>query len=141
MTGGSSLVHAIFDQAFNHGDLAIVDELISIDSPTHMPGWGMPANRLGFKQMIVSLRTAFPDLHCTIDDEIEEARKFAALWTMCGTQKGSFLGNSPTRRRVEVQGFLFAYTEDRWITEGWLLIDQMSMLQQIGAVPPPRGKP
>ncbi len=140
MSPTSSLVCDIFEQAFNQGNLAIVDELVTIDSPAHIPGWGTPANRLGVKQMIVNLRAAFPDLHCTVDDEIEGESKLAAIWTMRGTHKGSFFGNLPTGRQVKVHGFIFAHVTDRRITEGWLLIDQMSILQQMGVVPPPRGK-
>lgn len=135
----SSLIRAFFDQAFNEGNLAIVDELVSVDAPSHIPGWGMPANRLGLKQMIVNLRTAFPDLYCTVDDEIEGESKSAARWTMHGAHKGSFFGNLPTGRQVEIQGFIYVHVSDRRITEGWFLIDQMSILQQLGIVPPPRG--
>jgi predicted ester cyclase len=137
MPAAPSLACRVLDQAFNQGNLAILDELVSVDAPAHIPGWGIPPNRLGLKQMIANLRTAFPDLYCTVDDEIEVDSKSAALWTMRGSHQGSFLGSSPTGRRVEVQGFIFARTNDQQISEGWLLIDQMSMLRQIGVVPPP----
>jgi len=135
----SSLVRALFEQAFNQGELALVDKLVSTISPTHIPGWGMPANRLGLKQMIANLRAGFPDLHCTVDDEIEGESKTAAIWTLRGTHQSSFLGNQATGRKVEVQGFIFARTGEGQIVENWILIDQMTMLQQIGVVPPPRG--
>jgi predicted ester cyclase len=141
MPAEPSLVRFIFDHAFNQGNLAIVDDLLSVNSVAHMPGWSMSANRLGLKQMIATLRSAFPDLHCTVQDEIEQAGKLAALWTMRGTHTGSFFGNLPTGRLVEVQGFIFAHTKNERIVEGWLMIDQIGVLQQIGVVPPPRGKP
>lgn len=135
----SSLTHAFFDQAFNKGNLAVVDELVPVDSSIYIPGWGMSANRLGLKQMIINLRTAFPDLACTVDDEIEGASKLAALWTLRGTHIGAFFGNLPTGRQVEIQGFVYAHMMDGRISEGWFLIDQMGILQQLGIVPPPRG--
>jgi predicted ester cyclase len=135
----SSLVRAFFDQAFNGGNLAIVDELVSLDCSTHMPGWGIPANRLGLKQMIAHLRTAFPNLQCLIEDEIEQEDKLAALWTMRGSHTGIFLGNAPTGRSVAMQGFIFMRTAKGQIVENWILIDQMGLLQQLGIVPPPRG--
>ena len=140
MSAVSSPVRIMLDQAFNRGDLAVVDELVAVDSITHIPGWGMSANRLGIKQMIINLRAAFPDLHCTVDQEIEGESKSAVLWTLRGKHKGSFLGNVPTGRRVEVQGFIFARIADGRIVEAWILIDQMGLLQQLGMVPPPRGK-
>ena len=134
-----NLIRTLFDQAFNQGNLAVVDELVSVDSPAHIPGWGTPANRLGLKQMIVNLRAGFPDFQCTVDDEIEGAGKFAAIWTLRGTHQGSFFGNLPTGRRIEVQGFIFARVDKEKMIENWLLLDQMNLLQQIGVVPPPRG--
>jgi predicted ester cyclase len=134
-----SLIRRIFDQAFNQGDLAIVDELLSVDVTTHLAGWGLPASRLGLKQMIANLRSAFPDLLCTVEDEIGEGDKYAAHWTMRGTHQGSLFGNLPTGRPVAVQGFIFARTANGQIVEDWILIDQMGMLQQLGIVPPPRG--
>jgi len=139
MSEASSLVRDLFNWAFNQGNLDIVDQLVSVDSAAHIPGWGMPANKLGLKQMIANLRAAFPDLYCTVDNEIEGESKSAALWTLRATHKGSFLGNQASGRLVEVQGFIFARFEEGQIAEYWILIDQMSMLQQLGVVPPPRG--
>ena len=124
--------------AFNQGNLAVVEELLAPDSFTHLPAWGLPNNRMGLKQMIASLRTAFPDLHCTVDDEIHQGNKSAAHWTMHGTHEGLLFGNPPTGRRIEVQGIIFTYAENGRIVDTWLLLDQMGMLQQLGIVPPPR---
>jgi steroid delta-isomerase-like uncharacterized protein len=97
----------------------------------------MRHNREGLKQLIAMFRTAFPDLHCTVEDEISEGNKVAAHWTMRGTHKGPLLGNRPTNRQIMVQGMIFARTENGRIAEGWTLLDQMSILQQLGIVPPP----
>lgn len=139
MRAGPSLVRQILDQAFNQGNLSVVDELVSADLSTHMPGWGLPGGRLGLKQMIANLRFAFPDLHCTIEDEIEERHTCAVRWAMRGTHNGAYFGNLPTGRLVDVQGAIFARTQAGQITENWILIDHMSLLQQLGVVPPTRG--
>ncbi|MFN2134962.1 MAG: ester cyclase [Candidatus Promineifilaceae bacterium] len=136
MPSTTTLVHKIFDQAFNQGNLAVVDELISLDAMAYAPGWGIPTGRLGLKQLIASLRMAFPDLQCVVNDEIECQNRAAALWTLRGTHHGAFFRTLPTGKPVEVKGLLFANLENQQITKGWLMIDQMSMLQQIGAVPP-----
>ena len=135
-----SLIRRMFDNAFNQGTCAVVDELVAPDGVSHTPAWGMPNNREGLKQLIVMLRTAFPDLHCTIEDEISEGDKVAAHWTMRGTHKGPLLGNRPTSRPIVVQGMIFAHTENGQIAEGWTLLDQMSLLQQLGIVPPPHSR-
>lgn len=132
-----SIIGRIFGEAFNQGNLAVVDELLSSDHFTHTPFGGAPHGSRGLKWLIAVFRTAFPDLHCAVEDEIREGDKFAAHWRMRGTHKGLFLGNPPTGRPVEVQGIIFARTEDGQIIEDWTLVDQMGILQQLGIVPPP----
>ena len=134
-----TLIYRIFDIAFNQGNLAIVEELLAPDSIIHMPTWGLPNNRMGLKQLIASVRLAFPDLHITVKDEIQQGNKSAVHCEMRGTHTGSLFGNPPTGRRIEVQSLIFTRTENGRIVENWLLIDQMGMLQQLGIVPPPRG--
>lgn len=133
-----TLIHLILDKAFNQGKFDAVEELLAPGSISHTPPWGTPNSRNGLKLLIASFRTAFPDLHCSVEDEIREGDRFAAHWTMRGTHKGWFLGNPPTGRPVEVQGIIFARTENCRIVEDWILVDEMGTLQQLGIVPPPR---
>lgn len=134
---GKSLIRNIFDEAFNQGKLSVVDELIAPNGISHVLSWGLPPNRMGLKQWIAMFRTAFPDLHCIIEDEITDGAKVAAHWTMRGTHQGLFLGNSPTNRPIVVQGLMYARIENGQIIENWTMVDQMSVLQQLGLVPPP----
>jgi hypothetical protein len=41
---------------------------------------------------------------------------------------------------VSVQGFSFMRSAGSQIVEGWFLIDQIGLLQQLGLIPPPGGK-
>ena len=138
MQAAKSLVQRIFDQAFNQGDLAIVDELVAIDGVTRTTSWGMSASRMGLKQLIATFRSAFPDLHCTVEGGIYGEDKFAVHWTMRGTHRGPFLGNPSTGRLIVAQGLIFARIENGQIAEDWTLVDQMSILQQLGLIPPSR---
>jgi len=135
---GKSIIRRVLDEAFNQGDLAVVDELVAPNGISHHLSWGTPANRTGLKQLIAMFRTAFPDLHCTIEDEIIQGDKTAAHWTMRGTHKGLFLGNSPTSKSISVKGLIYARIENDQVIENYILIDQMGILQQLGLVPPPR---
>jgi len=134
-----SLIRRIFEEAFNQGDLTIVDELLSSNHLAHNAFVGAPNGPEGLKWLIAMFRTAFPDLHCTVEDEIRVDDQFAAHRTMRGTHKGLFMGNSPTGRPIEVRGIIFARTANGRIVEDWTLVDQMGILQQLGIVPPPRG--
>jgi steroid delta-isomerase-like uncharacterized protein len=132
-----TIIRGILETAFNQGILSPIEDLLAADSTTHITAWGMGKNRVGVKQLIATFRSAFPDLHCTVEDEIWQGEIFAALWTMRGTHRGLFMGAPPTGRRIEVQGMIFARTAHGKILEDWILIDQYGMLQQLGIVPPP----
>ena len=131
-----SPLRRLLENAFSQGAFAVLDELFAPDSVSHTASWGVPPNREGFKRLIALFRTAFPDLRCTVEDEICAGDKLAAHWTMRGTHTGAFLGNPPTNRAFVVTGMSFAHVEQGRIAEGWMVLDQMSILQQLGIVPP-----
>jgi len=130
-----SPIYQIFDEAFNQGNLDVVDKLLTPDHSAHNDFGGVPNGPQGLKCLIAMFRNAFPDLHCILEDEIRQGDKLAAHWTMSGTHKGSFLGNPPTGRPVDAQGIIFARTENGRIVEDWTLVDKMGILQQLGLVP------
>jgi steroid delta-isomerase-like uncharacterized protein len=133
---GKSIVRRVLGEAFNQGNLTIVDELVAPDGISHHSSWGTPANRMGLKQLIAMFRTAFPDLYCKVEDEITQDNKVAAHWKMRGTHTGPFLGDPPTSKPIVVEGLIYVCIENEQIIESWLMIDQMSVLQELGLVPP-----
>lgn len=131
-----SLLRQLLENAFEHGAFAVVDEILAPGSLSHTAAWGVPPTREGLKRLIALFRSAFPDLHCTVEDEIRSGDKLAAHWTLRGTHTGAFLGHSPTNRPFVVKAMSFARIENGQIAENWMLFDQMSILQQLGIVPP-----
>jgi predicted ester cyclase len=131
-----SPIRHVFDEAFNQGNLAVVDELLTSNHFAHNAHGGAPNGPQGLKLLIVMFRTAFPDLHCIVEDEIREGNKFSARWTLRGTQQGPFMGNPPTGKQVSVQGLIYGRIVDGKVVEDWTLIDQMGILVQLGLVPP-----
>lgn len=127
--------YRIFEEVFNQGNLAVVDDVFAPEYVTHIARNGAPNGPQGVKWWIAMLRTAFPDLHCLLEDEIRVGDRIATHWVMHGTQMGMYLGNLPTGRRVEIQGLSFARLENGRIIEDWTLIDQLSILQQLGLIP------
>jgi predicted ester cyclase len=133
---GQTVIQHILDQALNRGDLTVIDQLVA---PAGAPfsEWDTPASRAELKQLVVALRTAFPDLRCTITDEIQAGNRCAAHWTLRGTHRGMLFGNRPTGRSVRVQGMIYARMTEQSLAELQLLVDRFGMLQQLGLVPPP----
>jgi predicted ester cyclase len=136
VTDSPSFFHRIFTEAFNQGNLAVVDEVLAPDHRAHIIIGGVPNGPQGLKLIIAMYRTAFPDLRCTVEDEIVDGDKFAVRWSLHGTHQGMFLGNPPTGKQVHVLGIILGRTENGRIIEDWILTDQLAILQQLGIVPP-----
>lgn len=137
---GRTAIEGILEQAFNQGDLAVIDSLVALDASARN-GQDMAALRRELKELAVGLRTAFPDLHCTVEDEIQVGSRTAAWWTMRGTHQGMLLGNRPTGRTVRVEGMIHARLEEDRFAELRILVDRLGMLQQLELVPPPALRP
>lgn len=130
-----SSLHRIFEDAFNQGKLAVVDDVLAPNHFSHTTTSGNNNDPQSFKGLIAMYRTGFPDLHCTINNELREGDKQAAHWTMSGTHKGFFLGNAPTGKQIQTHGSILVRMEMGKIMEYWMLIDQFDILQQLGIIP------
>ena len=125
-----------FERMFHQGDLDYVDEAIGAASTDHQEPVGTPfCDHL--KQVVVSMRTAFPDVHFEIHEILAEGDTVACRSTMTGTHLGriEFLGPAlePTGRRVEVAHMHFFRYEDGRVADLWHLWDTPGLLRQLGA--------
>jgi len=84
-----------------------------------------------------ALRSAFPDLRTTIEDQIAEGDKVVTRVTFRGTHQGEFRGIAATGRPVEYSGIAIDRIADGKIVEMWHLANTPALLQQIGAPPTP----
>ena len=80
------------DRVWNKGDFNHLSDFIApLYEIKHDPGNPWDSQILDidtFKQRTLYSRNAFPDLHFTIKDMIEENNKVVAYWIMAGTHKG-----------------------------------------------------
>lgn len=130
-----AILRRYFEQAWNNGDLAVLDEIVSPDYLNHNPAVpGLPAGVQGLKIIIGGFRAAFPDLRFTIEDQIAEGDKVVTRWTMLGTHRGEFMGIAATNKRVQVAGMQVERVVDGKIVEHWRQSDDLGLLQQLGVV-------
>jgi predicted ester cyclase len=69
---------------------------------------------------------------------VAEGQKLAGYGVWRGTHQGVFLGIPPTGKRVTVPSMVFDYFADGKLKESRLLMNVMSLMQQLGVVPTPR---
>lgn len=113
--------------AIGAGDYAAFDELMT------------PALATEFKDAIRGIKQAFPDYAGDNEQIIVEGDTAAIRFVYNGTHEGEYLGVAPTGRRVTFTGIAMNRYADGKIAESTIEIDDLGVLQQLGAntVPSP----
>jgi len=131
-----ALVRRAIEEVWNKGKLEVIDELTASNATFHDPS--VPGGKFtgpeGSRQFVQIYRTAFPDVHVTINDQIAEGDQVATRWTATGTHKGELMGIAPTNKRVTVTGTDFERYQGGKLVESWASYDMLGMLQQLGVV-------
>ena len=121
----------MYDEVYNTGDLSKVPELISPEYQhgdfKGQEGWG---------QLVSMFRSAFPDLHFTIDQIIGEGDTLAYRITGEGTHQGAFLTFEPTGKKIKWTQSLFSDFKDEKLLSSIATTDMLGILQQMGYLPP-----
>lgn len=122
--------------AWNRHDLARYRELYAPNALIH----GFAPEPLGVDAILggySAFFAGFPDLELTVEETLVEGERIAVRFTIRGVHAGTFQGMPPTDRPIEVQGFSSLHFRDGRVVERWNQLDQIGMLQQIGALPAP----
>ena len=137
MTGSNTdIVRRAIDEVYNQGKLDVVDDLVSPDFVFHATSGDMhgPA---GIKEYVATLRTAFPDLRITIEDQVAEGDRVVTRWSASGTHLGTFQGIPPTGKTATITGVDIDRLAGGRAVECWSNSDELGLLQQLGVVPVP----
>ena len=132
-----ALVRRLIEEAWNKGNGAVIDEILSPAYVLHVPSPSPQINREVYKQAISMYRSAFSDFRFTIDDMVAEGDKVVIRWTIQGTHTGEYMGVAPTGKEVALTGISIRRIADRMITEEWLASNMLNFMQELGVVPPP----
>lgn len=117
------------------GDPADIDKYMASDFSDHDEFINPQGDREGMRQTVSMFRDAFPDLDLRVDEMISEGDTVAARFTATGTQRGQFMDIPPSGKSFEITGLDLVRFRDGQLVEHWGLIDQVSLLRQLGAMP------
>jgi steroid delta-isomerase-like uncharacterized protein len=128
--------------------LALIDErnldaafeLYALDYIYHGPA-GELRGRDSIRGLWGVFLTGFPDLHATIEDMISEGDKVVLRWRVEGTHTGEFMGVAPSNMKITLGITEIFRVADGQLVEAWDQFDQLSLMQQIGAIPMPETAP
>ncbi len=135
-----ALVRRYVEEVGNEGNLELAEEIFDSYLAHQPDGSVLERGPEDVKRFMGEFRSAFPDFHTTIEDQIAEGDKVVTRWRMRGTHQGEFRGIAPTGKELEITGIgIFRFSGGK-VVESWDNFDQLGMLQQLGALPDP-GQP
>jgi steroid delta-isomerase-like uncharacterized protein len=130
-----AIVRQYYAEVLTKGNVAAIDDLVSPTYIGHDPAAPDAQGTMGLKQRVTRLRTAFPDLHVTVEDMVAEGDKVATRFTLQGTDKGEFRGIAPTGKQVRWTATSIIRLENGKFAEGWANADDLGRMRQLGAFP------
>jgi len=131
-----AIVRRFMEEVVRKGNLVSANEIFTADFIYHPPPSGLPMRGPeAIIQRVATIRTAFPDVQYTVEDEIAENDKVVHRLTGRGTHQGEFLGMSPTSKQVTWTVTAIYRIAGGKIAERWLNVDDLGIMQQLGAIP------
>jgi steroid delta-isomerase-like uncharacterized protein len=133
----SELMNRFGNEVLNNKNLSAIDEIAAEDYVELDLPQGQAPGREGLKAFLETvLFPAFPDQRWVTEEQITEGVKVVSRFTMYGTHRGDFMGIPATGRSIAVKGVVIDRVVDGKWKDSRLLMDNLSLLQQLGALPP-----
>ena len=129
-------VRRYYLEVFNQKKESLLDELAVPDYVEHNPFPGHGQGIAGLYQRVGMLQSAFR-ANFTIEDMIVEGDKVVVRWTNQVVHQGTFFGIPATGKSATVSGIDIHRLRDGKMAEHWDVVDILSVLQQLGALPQP----
>jgi len=133
----AAVVRRFVDEVITHGNIESAAEFVWEDVIEQVPLPGQRPGLDGLKDIIRAMRTGFPDIVFSIQEQVTENDKVVSRFEWTGTHKGDFLGIPATGRPVRVWGIVIDRLEDGRIKDTRILMDTLGMMGQLGVLPGP----
>ena len=131
-------VRRFMEEAFGQDKPQLLEDLLDPDFVRYDPYIEAGAVRgvQTVKENIKWFHNVFPDLTCTIEDQVAEGEKVVSRYTIRGTHQGEeFFGVPATGQWIEMRGIQIDRFEGGKLVEERAEFDLLGALQQLGAVP------
>jgi steroid delta-isomerase-like uncharacterized protein len=124
------------DEVWKDEKLDIADEVFAEKYLSHQSdGTVQERGPDDVKQFVTEYRSAFSDVENMVEDMIGEDDKVVNRWTLHVTHTGEFRGIPATGKRITITEIgIFRFSEEGKVLESWDSLDQLGMLQQLGAL-------
>jgi predicted ester cyclase len=87
------------------------------------------------REHISAFEAAFPQYEMKADELIAEGDKVVLRGSFRGTHRGELMGIAPTGKSVNVPLIMVYQVANETITDHWMGVDRMDLMQQLGVLP------
>jgi predicted ester cyclase len=132
------LVHEITDVIWNGRGLDRIPEFYAPEFVGDYRPYALREGHDGVRTMVQGAWTAFPDYHEEVQELIAEGDRVVLHLTISGTQRGQWGPLPATGRHAQFDEIVILQIRDRKVVRQRGIVDNLSALRQLGAVPSPR---
>lgn len=129
-----AIVRRYLDEAWNRGNITILDELMAPDYKRYVGTSGGYLDREGQKQRIAGFHKALANLQLTLDDMLAEGDEVTIRIHVTGTHRDTLVGVPATGKDVVVAAVDILRLVDGSVVEHWGVMDTYGLLQQLSAI-------
>jgi serine phosphatase RsbU (regulator of sigma subunit) len=119
------------EEVWNQTNLEVVDEIFDRYLSHQPDGSALERGPQDIKRFVSEVRSAFPDVHLIIEEQIAEGDKVVSRGTIRGTHLREFRGMAPTGEEMEIPWMaVFRFSEEGKVVESWDSYDQLTLMRQ-----------
>jgi steroid delta-isomerase-like uncharacterized protein len=137
MKSNAKIVRQFVEEVLNNGNIGATGKYFHEDVVEQVPLPGQRPGLTGLEDVLRGFRAAFPDIHWSIEEQIEEGDKVVSRFVWSGTHRAEFFGVPATGRRVSVWGVVIDRLVDGRIKDTRIIMDALGLMAQMGVFPPP----
>ena len=131
----AAIIRHFADEVITRGNIDAASQFAWEDVVEQVPLPGQGPGLDGLKDVIRGMRSAFPDIVFSIEEQVSEGEKVASRFEWTGTHQGDFFGVPATGRSVRVWGVVIDRLEQGRIKETRIIMDMLGLMMQLGAFP------
>ena len=132
-----SLVTKIYEEAYNKGNLDLLDELVAPNYQRHQPPMKDVKGLDAYKLFVSKVLGAYSSFEIRVADIIVEGNKTVVRTTLTGKHTGKVptLMAPPTGKEIAMMGCTVSTWENGKVVEEWVYNDYLGLTYQFGVMP------
>lgn len=129
------VVKRLFEEVFNKGDIAVLDEILDANVTIQDPALRAPKSGSKYiKELEKSYKNAFNNKQIRVNDIFSTEDRVIVEWTCTGTHTGEFYGIAPTKKNFTITGISVYHLKNGKIdkiVQNW---DRCGLFEQLGEI-------